>query len=348
MYKILVTGGSGFIGSNFIYYCLNKNNKVLNFDKLTYAGNLNNLKKEESNKNYHFIQGDICNKNKLTKSIEKFKPDFIVNFAAETHVDRSIENSSSFIKTNILGTSVLLDCCLENIDKNINDFKLLHISTDEVYGSLDRQGFFTEESPYNPSSPYSASKASSDHLVNAWHKTYGIKTNIINCSNNYGPFQFPEKLIPLVIISAIRENSLPVYGTGKNIRDWLYVEDHCRAIYNVLLNGKIGDTYNVGGGEEKTNLEVVNNICDILDDIYPSENLKSYKELIKFVEDRPGHDFRYAIDYSKLKNELSWQPKESFNSGLRKTIDWYLKNLDWIKNITSDKYNLSRLGLKNA
>ena len=345
MYKILVTGGSGFIGSNFIYYCLNKNNKVLNFDKLTYAGNLNNLKEEESNKNYHFIQGDICNKNKLTKSIEKFKPDFIVNFAAETHVDRSIENSSSFIKTNILGTSVLLDCCLENIDKNINDFKLLHISTDEVYGSLDRQGSFTEESPYNPSSPYSASKASSDHLVNAWHKTYGIKTNIINCSNNYGPFQFPEKLIPLVIISAIRENSLPVYGTGKNIRDWLYVEDHCRAIYNVLLNGKIGDTYNVGGGEEKTNLEVVNNICDILDDIYPSENLKSYKELIKFVEDRPGHDFRYAIDYSKLKNELSWQPKESFNSGLRKTIDWYLKNLDWIKNITTDKYNLSRLGL---
>ena len=348
MYKILVTGGSGFIGSNFIYYCLNKNNKVLNFDKLTYAGNLNNLKKEESNKNYHFIQGDICNKNKLTQSIEKFKPDFIVNFAAETHVDRSIENSSSFIKTNILGTSVLLDCCLENIDKNINDFKLLHISTDEVYGSLDRQGSFTEESPYNPSSPYSASKASSDHLVNAWYKTYGIKTNIINCSNNYGPFQFPEKLIPLVIISAIRENSLPVYGTGKNIRDWLYVEDHCRAIYNVLLKGKIGDTYNVGGGEEKTNLEVVNNICDILDDIYPSKNLKSYKKLIKFVEDRPGHDFRYAIDYSKLKNELSWQPKESFNSGLRKTIDWYLKNLDWIKNITSDKYNLSRLGLKNA
>ena len=345
MYKILVTGGSGFIGSNFIYYCLNKNNKVLNFDKLTYAGNLSNLNEEESNKNYHFIQGDICNKNKLTQSIEKFKPDFIVNFAAETHVDRSIENSSSFIKTNILGTSVLLDCCLENIDKNINDFKLLHISTDEVYGSLDRQGFFTEESPYNPSSPYSASKASSDHLVNAWHKTYGIKTNIINCSNNYGPFQFPEKLIPLVIISAIRENSLPVYGTGKNIRDWLYVEDHCRAIYNVLLNGKNGDTYNVGGGEEKTNLEVVNNICDILDDIYPSENLKSYKELIKFVEDRPGHDFRYAIDYSKLKNELSWQPKESFNSGLRKTIDWYLKNLDWIKNITTDKYNLSRLGL---
>ena len=345
MYKILVTGGSGFIGSNFIYYCLNKNNKVLNFDKLTYAGNLSNLKEQESNKNYHFIQGDICNKNKLTKSIEKFKPDFIVNFAAETHVDRSIENSSSFIKTNILGTSVLLDCCLENNDKNINDFKLLHISTDEVYGSLDRQGFFTEESPYNPSSPYSASKASSDHLVNAWHKTYGIKTNIINCSNNYGPFQFPEKLIPLVITSAIRENSLPVYGTGKNIRDWLYVEDHCRAIYNVLLNGKIGDTYNVGGGEEKTNLEVVNNICDILDDIYPSENLKSYKELIKFVEDRPGHDFRYAIDYSKLKNELSWQPKESFNSGLRKTIDWYLKNLDWIKNITTDKYNLSRLGL---
>ena len=345
MYKILVTGGSGFIGSNFIYYCLNKNNKVLNFDKLTYAGNLSNLNEEESNKNYHFIQGDICNKNKLTKSIEKFKPDFIVNFAAETHVDRSIENSSSFIKTNILGTSVLLDCCLENIDKNINDFKLLHISTDEVYGSLDRQGFFTEESPYNPSSPYSASKASSDHLVNAWHKTYGIKTNIINCSNNYGPFQFPEKLIPLVIISAIRENSLPVYGTGKNIRDWLYVEDHCRAIYNVLLNGKIGVTYNVGGGEEKTNLEVVNNICDILDDIYPSENLKSYKELIKFVEDRPGHDFRYAIDYSKLKNELSWQPKESFNSGLRKTVDWYLKNLDWIKNITRDKYNLSRLGL---
>ena len=262
--------------------------------------------------------------------------------------DRSIENSSSFIKTNILGTSILLDCCLENIDKNINDFKLLHISTDEVYGSLDRQGFFTEESPYNPSSPYSASKASSDHLVNAWHKTYGIKTNIINCSNNYGPFQFPEKLIPLVIISAIRENSLPVYGTGKNIRDWLYVEDHCRAIYNVLLNGKNGDTYNVGGGEEKTNLEVVNNICDILDDIYPSENLKSYKELIKFVEDRPGHDFRYAIDYSKLKNELSWQPKESFSSGLRKTVDWYLENLDWIKIITNDKYNLSRLGLKNA
>ena len=348
MKKIIVTGGSGFIGSNLVEFLLRKKYFVINIDKSSYSANPYNVRKFQKNKKYLFVKIDINNRKKILNILIKHKPIGIVNLAAETHVDRSIDNPKNFITSNIFGVYNLMEAIRDYEKNSKKKIKLLHISTDEVYGSLDRQGSFTEESPYNPSSPYSASKASSDHLVNAWHKTYGIKTNIINCSNNYGPFQFPEKLIPLVIISAIRENSLPVYGRGKNIRDWLYVEDHCRAIYNVLLNGKIGDTYNVGGGEEKTNLEVVNNICDILDDIYPSENLKSYKELIKFVEDRPGHDFRYAIDYSKLKNELSWQPKESFNSGLKKTVDWYLQNLDWIKIITKDKYNLSRLGLKNA
>ena len=228
-----------------------------------------------------------------------------------------------------------------------NKFKFLHISTDEVYGSLANDELFTEKTSYNPSSPYSASKASSDHLVNAWNKTYGIKTNIINCSNNYGPYQFPEKLIPLIIINAINQKPLPIYGDGSNIRDWLYVEDHCNAIYAVLLNGKNGETYNVGGGQEKANLEVVNTICEILDRVNPSSKLGSYSSLINFVEDRPGHDFRYAVDYSKIKNELSWEPRETFISGLNKTVTWYLNNLDWIKLIIDNKYNLDRLGIKN-
>ena len=347
MNKILVTGGAGFIGSNFIYYCLQNNNKILNYDVLSYAGNISNLEKIAHYEKYEFIKGDICDKDSLTKYLLKFKPDFLVNFAAESHVDRSIDDSTDFIKTNIVGTSVLLDCCLEYSKKINNNFKFIHISTDEVYGSLTGTGLFSEKTSYNPSSPYSASKASSDHLVNAWNKTYGLKTNIINCSNNYGPFQFPEKLVPLMIINAINEKSLPIYGDGKNIRDWLYVDDHREAIYSVLLNGLNGETYNVGGGQEKSNIEVVNTICEILDEIYPSSNLKSYKSLISFVKDRPGHDFRYAIDYSKIHNELSWKPKQDFETGIKKTISWYLNNLDWIKSITNNKYKLDRLGMKN-
>jgi len=347
MNKILVTGGAGFIGSNFIYYCLNNNNIVLNYDVLSYAGNINNLEKITDNENYRFVRGDICDKEYFNECLKEFKPDFLVNFAAESHVDRSIDDSTDFIKTNILGTSVLLDSCLEYYSKINNKFKFLHISTDEVYGSLASDGLFTEKTSYNPSSPYSASKASSDHLVNAWNKTYGIKTNIINCSNNYGPYQFPEKLIPLVIISAINEKSIPIYGDGSNIRDWLYVEDHCSAIYTILLNGENGETYNVGGGQEKSNLEVVNTICEILDRVSPSSKLGSYKDLVNFVEDRPGHDFRYAVDYSKIKNDLSWEPKETFISGINKTVSWYLNNLDWIKLITDNKYNLDRLGIRN-
>ena len=346
MKKILVTGGAGFIGSNFIHYCLEENNKILNFDLLTYAGNLENLENISQDRNYTFVKGDICDSTLFLRCLYDFKPDFVVNFAAESHVDRSIDGPERFITTNIIGTYKLLSCCQEyHLKLSKSEFRFLHISTDEVYGSLKEGGYFIEKTAYQPSSPYSASKASSDHLVNAWNKTFSFPSLITNCSNNYGPYQFPEKLIPLMIVNALDERPLPIYGTGNNIRDWLYVKDHCDAIYAVLLNGKIGETYNIGGNEEKSNLEIVNAICKILDELKPSQSLKTYKDLIKFVDDRPGHDFRYAIDSSKIRNQLGWVPKESFTTGLNKTIHWFIKNYEWVEKIKKEKYNLERLGI---
>jgi len=347
MNKFLITGGAGFVGSNFVHFCLNNNHKVLNYDSLTYAGNLNNLKDAELNNNYQFIKGNICDGELFSDCLNEFNPDYIVNFAAESHVDRSIDSPDSFIKTNINGTFQILSSSYNYYSKlnNKNIFRFLHVSTDEVYGSLEDDGFFTEQTPYNPSSPYSASKASSDHLVNAWHRTYEFPILITNCSNNYGPYQFPEKLIPLMVINCLENKKLPIYGDGKNIRDWLYVEDHCKAIYSVLQKGKIGDTYNIGGNEEKTNLEIVNTICEILDELHPSKMLKSYKELIHFVKDRPGHDYRYAIDSSKIKKECNWTPSESFYSGIEKTIKWYLGNFIWVEDIKKNRYNMERLGV---
>ena len=345
--RILITGGAGFIGSNFVHFCLEKKYEVLNYDILTYAGNLNNLKKIENNSNYTFVKGDICDTNQLYKCINEFKPNYIVNFAAESHVDRSIDSPDSFITTNINGTHQLLKISLEYFLKlkSKNEFKFLHISTDEVFGSLNDEGLFSEDTPYRPSSPYSASKASSDHLVRAWHNTYSLPILITNCSNNYGPFQFPEKLIPLMIINCLDNKKLPIYGDGRNVRDWLFVEDHCRAISSILDKGKIGSTYNIGGNEEKTNLDIVNLICETLDEIYPSKQNKTYKELITYVSDRPGHDYRYAIDSSKVRKECDWKPIETFSSGLKKTINWYIDNKLWVENITSSNYNLERLGL---
>ncbi|MBI72449.1 MAG: dTDP-glucose 4,6-dehydratase [Candidatus Marinimicrobia bacterium] len=343
--KIFVTGGLGFIGSNFISMQIDKHkNEILNFDKLTYAANVNNLLKYKKNKLYNFVQGDIVDSKKILKILNSYKPDCIINFAAESHVDRSIDGPKEFINTNIIGTYELLNATLKyyelNYKENENQFRFIHVSTDEVYGSLGKQGYFKENTPYNPSSPYSASKASSDHLVRAWNLTFNLPTIITNCSNNYGPFQFPEKLIPLMIINCIKHNNLPIYGDGKNIRDWLYVADHCDALYSVILNGKNGETYNIGGNQEKNNLEIVSAICKILDDKIPSNKIDSYKELITFVKDRPGHDFRYAIDASKIKKHLNWSPRYTFEDGIKKTIDWYIKYKDWWKNL----YSSERLG----
>ena len=343
--KIFVTGGLGFIGSNFISMQIDKyKNEILNFDKLTYAANVNNLLKYKKNKLYNFVQGDIVDSKKILKILNSYKPDCIINFAAESHVDRSIDGPKEFINTNIIGTYELLNATLKyyelNYKENENHFRFIHVSTDEVYGSLGKQGYFKENTPYNPSSPYSASKASSDHLVRAWNLTFNLPTIITNCSNNYGPFQFPEKLIPLMIINCIKHNNLPIYGDGKNIRDWLYVADHCDALYSVILNGKNGETYNIGGNQEKNNLEIVSTICKILDEKIPSNKIDSYKELITFVKDRPGHDFRYAIDASKIKKHLNWSPRYTFEDGIKKTIDWYIKYKDWWKNL----YISERLG----
>ena len=350
MKKILVTGGSGFIGSNFITYQINKGNKILNYDKLTYAANQENLYGIVNNSNYSFINGDINDSKLISSSINEFSPNIIVNFAAESHVDRSIDGPRDFIETNIVGTYELLQSSLHYYNAlshhNKKTFKFIHVSTDEVYGSLDKNGYFTEKTQYNPSSPYSASKASSDHLVNAWNHTFNLPTLITNCSNNYGPYQFPEKLIPLMIISGLTNKNLPIYGDGKNIRDWLYVEDHCRALDSVITKGRIGETYNIGGDEEKTNYEIVHKICDILDAKKPLKNDLSYKESIIYVKDRPGHDFRYAIDASKIKDELDWKPKYQFNDAISKTIDWYVENKLWWENIINKKYKLNRLGNK--
>jgi len=346
--KILVTGGAGFIGSNFILNYIDKH-QIFNYDKLTYAGNLDNLSSILNHSNYSFIKGDIKDNNKVINILNTFKPEAIINFAAESHVDRSIDTPKTFIETNVLGTFELLNCCVnyyQKLDKNIKEkFRFLHISTDEVYGSLNNKGKFKETTAYNPSSPYSASKASSDHLVKSWFHTFNLPILITNCSNNYGPYQFPEKLIPLMITNCLEHKELPIYGDGQNIRDWIYVDDHCKGIYQVLKNGKIGETYNIGGNQEMSNIKIVEKICDIMDQNKPSKNIKSYKKLITFVKDRPGHDFRYAIDSSKIETQLKFFPSENLDSGLRKTVNWYLKNIDWIDSIRLNKHKQERLGV---
>ncbi len=349
---ILITGGCGFIGSNFIQYILANTNyrNVINLDKLTYAGNLNNLLDIQKDERYIFIQGDICDHNCVRNIFKEYLPNAVVHFAAESHVDRSIDGPQQFIQTNIIGTSVLLQ---ESVDYYIHlnksfraKFKFHHISTDEVFGSLGEGGYFSESTAYDPSSPYSASKASSDHLVRAWHRTFGLPVTISNCSNNYGPYQFPEKLIPLMILNCLAEKPLPVYGAGENVRDWLYVQDHCDAINMVLQKGIVGDTYNVGGNNEIQNIQIVRDICTILDEVKPAESRNSYHQLITFVKDRPGHDFRYAIDSTKIKQDLGWQPHETFKSGLRKTINWYLENKDWWIETQENIYQQERLGTR--
>ena len=348
--NILVTGGLGFIGSNFIKYIF-KNSpeyQIINLDKVTYAANISNLI-DLPNSFYRHIKGDICDKAILDNVFKEFNFDYVVNFAAESHVDRSIDDPSQFINTNIIGTYALLEASLNFFRQGYKkDFKFIHISTDEVYGSLSKNDYFYEDTPYDPSSPYSSSKASSDHLVRAWQKTYQLPTIITNCSNNYGPYQFPEKLIPLMIINCLQEKKLPVYGKGENIRDWLYVTDHCNAISRVIEKGAIGQTYNIGGNNEIENIQIVKTICEILDDKIPRENKETYKMLIQYVEDRPGHDFRYAINSDKIKKDLGWVPEESFKSGIEKTINWYLENSKWWEKIQKKTYNQNRLGLKKT
>ena len=343
--KILVTGGCGFIGSNYVLQQIASNNKVINIDKLTYAGNTNNLNSIKNNSNYKFFHSDICDKKSLEILFKKFQPDALVHFAAESHVDRSIDSPMEFINTNIIGTANLLEASL-NYWKNNDQFRFVHISTDEVFGSLNNTGVFTENTKYDPSSPYSASKASSDHLVRAWHRTFGLPIIITNCSNNYGPYQFPEKLIPLMVANCFDEKPLPIYGKGLNIRDWLFVEDHCRAIHTALLKGKVGETYNIGGNNELKNIDIVKIICSHLNKLKPRKNGELYEELITYVDDRPGHDFRYAIDSSKINDEINWKPKETFESGIKKTINWYLNNESWWRKIQDGTYNQERLGLK--
>ena len=342
---ILVTGGAGFIGGNFVQEWLKipNNEAVINLDKLTYAGNLANLQSLENDARHIFIHGDIGDRTLVVGLLNKYKPRAIINFAAESHVDRSIHGPSEFIHTNIVGTFNLLECtrdywnALQGAEKK--DFRFHHVSTDEVYGSLALSDpAFNEANPYEPNSPYSASKAASDHLVRAWFHTYGLPVVTTNCSNNYGPYHFPEKLIPLVILNAIDGKPLPVYGDGQQIRDWLYVADHCSAICEVLAKGQVGQTYNVGGWNEKTNLEVVNTICQILDELRPRSDGKPYADQITFVKDRPGHDRRYAIDASKIERELGWRPAETFNTGIRKTVQWYLDNPDWVQGVVSGSY----------
>lgn len=345
MKNILITGGCGFIGSNFIRVALQclTDIKIINLDKLTYAGNLSNLHGLENDPRYRFVTGDICDINLVTRIFTEEKVDTVLHFAAESHVDRSIEGPAEFIQTNIVGTFNLLEAArktwLANPADKDNGQRFLHVSTDEVYGSLGDTGLFTETSPYDPRSPYSASKASSDHLVSAYFHTYGLPTLITNCSNNYGPYQFPEKLIPLIINNALKGKPLPVYGDGKNVRDWLFVEDHCHAILRVLASGRIGETYNIGGNNEKQNIEVVQTICDILDEkVGLLSSRKPRRELISFVKDRAGHDRRYAIDASKISNNPGWQPTVTFEEGIRRTIDWYLTNPDWSTSILDGSY----------
>lgn len=341
---IVVTGGAGFIGSNFILHWLaTERPPVINLDKLTYAGNLHNLQSVSDDPRYQFVHGDIADREEVRRIFQKHRPRAVVHFAAESHVDRSIRGPDDFIRTNVNGTFSLLEEAraywVELPEADRSGFRFLHVSTDEVYGSLGpKDPAFRESTRYQPNSPYSASKAASDHLVRAYYHTYGLPVLTTNCSNNYGPFQFPEKLIPLVILNARNGKPLPVYGDGQNVRDWLYVTDHCEAVRTVLARGKVGETYNIGGGNERPNIEVVETICSILDEISPQDPVVPHGKLITYVQDRPGHDRRYAIDAGKIERELGWRPCETFQSGLRKTIEWYLGNEGWVKEVTSGSY----------
>jgi len=346
---VFVTGAAGFIGCNLVYNLLASDAyRVIGIDKLTYAGNLNSLAGVMKNPNFSFEQTDICDAKAITDIFDRYKPSGMMHLAAESHVDRSIDGPEQFIQTNIVGTYRLLQASREYVDRtgNKDSFRFLHVSTDEVFGSLgvDDPGF-NESTPYDPHSPYSASKAASDHLVRAWGDTYGLPVLVTNCSNNYGPYQFPEKLIPVVILRCLRGEPIPIYGKGDNIRDWLYVGDHCSAIQTVFEKGTSGQTYNIGGNNEQTNLDLVKQLCHSLDQIRPRDDGKSYEEQITFVEDRPGHDQRYAIDASKIKDELGWEPKENSETGFQQTIQWYLDNQDWWDSILSGDYQLERLGL---
>lgn len=344
---LLVTGGAGFIGSNFVLQMMDAGHRVVNYDLLTYAGNLNNLASVADHERYTFVKGDICDAELVGKTLREHHIDTVVNFAAESHVDRSIDGPAAFVRTNVMGTFTMLDQSMrywrEQDEAFKASFRFLHVSTDEVYGSLGDTGLFLETTPYAPNSPYSASKAGSDHLVRAYFHTYGFPVLTTNCSNNYGPYQFPEKLIPVVILKALSGEAIPIYGDGRNVRDWLYVVDHCKAIARVLESGRLGETYNVGGHNEMANIDIVHHICSLLDEFKPGA--KAYKEQITFVKDRPGHDRRYAIDASKIKYELSWVPEETFETGIRKTVTWYLENMAWCQQILSGDYRLERLGL---
>ena len=350
MTTIFVTGGAGFIGSALIHHLIqNTKYSVVNIDKLTYAGHLESLKTIANHSRYSFEKVDIIDASAIMELFDRYQPKYVIHLAAESHVDRSIDGPSAFIDTNIVGTSILLQAArtywMSLKESAKNEFRFHHVSTDEVYGELGLKGFFTEETPYAPRSPYSASKASSDHLVRAWYHTYGLPVLITNCSNNYGPRQFPEKLIPVVLLKARQRENIPIYGKGENIRDWLYVEDHVRAIMTVVENGTIGETYNIGGHNEKTNLEVVHAICSMLDERLGKDGFK-HASLITFVKDRPGHDLRYAIDASKIQQKLGWSPEESFETGMKKTVNWYLNNLQWCAEVLGDHDKLERLGLE--
>jgi len=350
---ILITGGAGFIGSALIRHIIkNTDYSVVNVDKLSYSGNLQSLESIEANIKYVFEQVDICDENALLRVFKKNQPDIVIHLAAESHVDRSIDGPSDFIQTNIVGTFTLLEQSKDywqslKASKKEN-FRFLYVSTDEVYGDLPgKSSFFTEKSAYKPSSPYSASKASSDHLVRAWHRTYDLPVLITHCSNNYGPYQFPEKLIPHIILNSLIGKNLPVYGDGKQIRDWLYVDDHVSALINIVLNAKVGETYNIGGNNEIQNIKVVKKVCSILDELIPNKlnGMSSFSELITYVEDRPGHDVRYAINTNKINKDLDWKPQENFESGIRKTVEWYINNKAWCENIQNGSYQLERLGV---
>ncbi|MGO6855213.1 dTDP-glucose 4,6-dehydratase [Rhizobium beringeri] len=346
--RVLVTGGAGFIGSALVRYLVSEiGADVLNIDKLTYAGNLASLKAIENAANYRFLKADICDRSAVSSAFEEFRPDYVMHLAAESHVDRSITGAADFIETNINGTFSMLEAARQYWQGLPADekaaFRMLHVSTDEVYGSLGEDGLFAETTPYDPSSPYSASKAASDHLATAWERTYGLPVIISNCSNNYGPFHFPEKLIPLIILNALERKPLPVYGSGSNIRDWLYVDDHARALWLIVQRGRPGEKYNVGGRNERRNIEVVERVCAIMDEVRPGH--APHSDLISYVTDRPGHDARYAIDATKLETELGWKALENFDSGIRKTVEWYLENAWWWQPLRERVYSGERLGV---